>query len=218
MAFRLGDRVRETSATTGTGALTLAGAVAGYRAFSAALSTGDTTYYTIAMADGSFESGIGTFTAPSTLARTTVLESSNANAAVNFGAGTKDVFIALPAAIVGANFDGRIAKVPSDTKGSVSSGTVTFDATRYGASTLTNAGAHTWAFTWPASGYAPYQVLVENAGAFPITLPAGIRWRKGDGTYSTTFSDQGVTLQAAAPNEFGLWTFDGGSTVYGKAF
>ena len=105
MAFILADRVRETSATTGTGSFTLDGAVTGFQSFDAVLNTADTTYYTIALQGATeWEVGIGTFTAPSTLARTTILSSSNSGSAVNFSAGTKDVFITLPAERAGASY------------------------------------------------------------------------------------------------------------------
>lgn len=92
----LADRVKETSTTTGTGSYTLAGAVAGFRTFDDVLATGETTLY--AVTDGTdWETGVGTFTAPSTLARTTVLASSNGGAAVSWAAGSKTVFITVPA-------------------------------------------------------------------------------------------------------------------------
>ena len=94
MALVLADRVRETSTSTGTGTFTLAGAVAGFQSFSA-IGTGNTTYYTIATS-GDWEVGIGTWTSPDQLSRDTILASTNAGAAVNFGAGTKDVFVTLP--------------------------------------------------------------------------------------------------------------------------
>lgn len=105
MAFVLADRVRETTTTTGTGTVSLGGAVTDYQSFSA-IGTGNTTYYTIAgTGTGEWEVGIGTYTsgAPSTLARTTILASSNSGSAVNFSAGTKDVFCDYPAkrAVVG---------------------------------------------------------------------------------------------------------------------
>ena len=97
MAFAVKDRVKEISSTTGTGSLTLGGAVTGYRSFNAALSNGDTTYYVIENPNTSeWETGLGTFTSPSTLARTTVLSSSTGSA-VSFTAGAKNVFISLPA-------------------------------------------------------------------------------------------------------------------------
>jgi hypothetical protein len=97
MAFVIADRVRETSTTVGTGSITLAGAVTGYQTFASVLASSDTTYYTIADQTGAnWEVGIGTFTSPSTLARTTILSSSNAGSVVTFTSGTKDVFISLP--------------------------------------------------------------------------------------------------------------------------
>ena len=98
MAFVIADRVRESSVSTGTGNFTLGGAVTGYQTFASVMATSDTTYYTIADQGGAnWEVGIGTFTSPSTLARTTILSSSNGGSVVTFGAGTKDVFISLPA-------------------------------------------------------------------------------------------------------------------------
>ena len=95
MALVIADRVRETSTTTGTGTLTLGGAVSGFQTFSAAIGNTNTCYYTIV--NGSeWEIGIGTVAAGA-LARTTILKSSNADAIVNFSAGTKDVFVTYPA-------------------------------------------------------------------------------------------------------------------------
>jgi len=105
MAFVLADRVRETTTTTGTGSVTLAGAVTGFQTFSAGIGNANTTYYTIAgQGTAEWEVGIGTYTASgTTLSRDTVLASSNAGALVNFSAGTKDVFCDYPAgrAVIG---------------------------------------------------------------------------------------------------------------------
>lgn len=97
MAFVLADRVQETTTTTGTGTITLAGAATGFQSF-AAIGDGNTTFYTIADQTGSdWEVGIGTYTASgTTLARTTVLSSSNSGSLVNFSAGTKNVFVTQP--------------------------------------------------------------------------------------------------------------------------
>ena len=106
MALVLKDRVKETSTTTGTGTFTLAGASTGFQSFSA-IGNGNTTYYAIALQGGSeWEVGIGTYTSSgTTLARTTVLASSNSGSAVNFSAGTKDVFVTMPAdkSVTGSN-------------------------------------------------------------------------------------------------------------------
>jgi hypothetical protein len=98
MALTISDRIKETSNTTGTGTYTLAGAVTGFETFTANLSNSDTTYY-CCTDNTDFEVGLGTFTTSgTTLARTTILASSNSNNAVSWGAGTRTVFCTLPAA------------------------------------------------------------------------------------------------------------------------
>ena len=100
MAFVLANRVKETTSTTGTGTVTLLGASTGFQSF-AIIGNANTTYYTIASQSGSeWEVGIGTYTSSgTTLARTTVLSNSSATqpSALNFSAGTKDVFVTYPA-------------------------------------------------------------------------------------------------------------------------
>jgi hypothetical protein len=100
MAFLVNDRVKETSTTTGTGTLSLAGAVSGFQTFVAGIGNSNVTYYAIVNDSGTeFEIGIGTVTdaSPDTLSRTTILESSNSDSAVDFSSGTKTVFCTLPA-------------------------------------------------------------------------------------------------------------------------
>ena len=100
MALVINDRVKETSTTTGTGTFDLAGAETGYEGFVAGVGTGNTTYYAIELNSANeWEVGIGTVTdaAPDTLSRDTIISSSNSDAAVNFSAGTKNVFCTLPA-------------------------------------------------------------------------------------------------------------------------
>ena len=98
MAFVLADRVQETTTTTGTGTVTLAGAVTGFQSF-AAIGNGNTTFYSIADQAGSqWEVGVGTYTSSgTTLSRDTVLSSSNSGSLVNFSAGAKNVFVTFPA-------------------------------------------------------------------------------------------------------------------------
>jgi len=104
MAFVLADRVKETTTTTGTGAVTLLGASTGYQSFSA-VGDANSTYYTIAgQSSSEWEVGIGTYTSSgTTLSRDTVLASSNSGSLVTFSAGTKDVFVTYPSerAIIG---------------------------------------------------------------------------------------------------------------------
>jgi hypothetical protein len=99
MAFVIADRVKETTSTTGTGTVTLLGAATGFQSFTVIGDT-NTTYYTIASQTGNeWEVGIGTYsTSGTTLARTTILSNSSATqpSALNFSAGTKDVFVTYP--------------------------------------------------------------------------------------------------------------------------
>jgi len=97
MALVVNDRVKETTTTTGTGTVTLGGAVSGFDTFAAGIGNSNTTYYCIQLG-AEFEVGLGTLAGDSsTLARTTVISSSNSDNAVNFSAGAKNVFCTLPA-------------------------------------------------------------------------------------------------------------------------
>jgi hypothetical protein len=112
------DMVKETSTTTGTGTLTLAGAVTGYQSF-LAVGNGNACKFCIQAVDGSgvptgdWEVSRGVYTSSgTTLTRASVLASSNSGAAVNFGAGTKSVFLVGPAADLTSFADvGSLTKV-----------------------------------------------------------------------------------------------------------
>ena len=97
MALVLADRVKETTTTTGTTDFVLSGADAGFQTFAAGVGANNTTYYAVALGSD-FEIGFGTLSSDGlTLARTTVLQSSNADAKVSFAAGSKSVFVTYPA-------------------------------------------------------------------------------------------------------------------------
>jgi hypothetical protein len=156
------DRVNETSTTTGTGTFTLAGAVTGFQTF-AAIGDGNTTYYAIVLQGGSeFEVGLGTYTSSgTTLSRDTILSSSNSNNAVNFSAGTKNVFCDYPA--------------PKAVYGDA---TETAFAAQFAASNgliMNNMTVGT-TFTIP-TGYSASSVgPVTVSGGVTITVPSGSRW------------------------------------------
>lgn len=149
MALVVKDRVKSSTTTTGTGTITLGAAALGFQAFSV-IGDGNTTYYTITdSTNGTWEVGIGIYTASgTTLSRDTVLESSNAGALVNFAAGSKDVFVAYPAerAVIGGM------------------GYVENSATISQSSTI-NAGNN-------AMSAGP---VVVNSGVV-VTVPSGSRW------------------------------------------
>ncbi|CAB4212266.1 hypothetical protein UFOVP1434_1, partial [uncultured Caudovirales phage] len=98
MALVLLDRVKETTTTTGTGTISLDGAVTEFQPFSA-IGSGNSTYYCIADQNSAdWEVGIGTYTTTgSTLTRDIVISSSNSGALTNFPGGKKDVFVTYPA-------------------------------------------------------------------------------------------------------------------------
>ena len=101
MAFIIKDRVKETTTSTGTGAVSLGGATATFDTFQSYMSDGDTTYYAIVHTTSGtdeWEVGVGTWNTGNTLTRTTVLAGSNGTSAENFSAGDKEVFMTYPAA------------------------------------------------------------------------------------------------------------------------
>lgn len=175
MAFVLADRVQETSTTTGTGTLTLAGAVTGYASF-ASIGNGNNCYYTIT--DGTnWEVGIGTYTAAgTTLSRTTVLASSNAGSLVTFPAGTKNVFCNYPAG----------KAVYLDTSGNVSAlGTIASGTWNGTTIAIANGG----------TGATSAAAALTNLGAYAASNPSGYTSNTGTVTsVSGTGTVSGLTL------------------------
>ena len=99
MAFVINDRVKETTTTTGTGTISLGGAVTGFETFGTGIGNSNTTYYAVTLpGTAEFEVGLGTLNSDSsTIARTTIISSSNSDSAVDFSAGTKTIFCTIPA-------------------------------------------------------------------------------------------------------------------------
>lgn len=139
----VGDRVKETTTTTGTGTIDLNGAVLGFQTFVDGVGNGHETYYVIVDNNtGDFEVGVGTITdaATDTLSRDSVITSSNSDALVNFGSGEKDVFCSLPseravivddasnvevtANVTATSFEGSGASLTAINASNVSSGTL----------------------------------------------------------------------------------------------
>lgn len=150
MALVLKDRVKETTTTTGTGSFALAGAVTGYDSFGQ-IGNGNTTYYAVYLDGGSeWEVGIGTYTSPSTLARTTILASSNAGSAVNFSAGQKTIWCDYPAGKATFQDASGVVNAPTFTA-STAVKSPYFDATTSAGGALRNAGG-TNQIQWGAGG------------------------------------------------------------------
>jgi len=182
MALVLNDRVKETSTTIGTGTLNLGGAVQDFEGFVSAIGNSNTTYYAIVNdGQGEFEVGIGTVTdaTPDTLSRDTIISSSNSDSAVNFSAGTKDVFCTLPASksvVEDASNNvtlasdltvGALFKMPTNTANKilVADGTSFQEVDISGDATIASGGALTLANSGVSAGsYTSASITVDAKG------------------------------------------------------
>ena len=100
MSLQLNDRVRETSATTGTIPIVLTGSPVGFQTIASSISSSNTFPYVVELTGGSeWEIGIGTYVSGNnSIIRTQILNSSNSGNIVNFSSGAKNVFVTIPAA------------------------------------------------------------------------------------------------------------------------
>lgn len=188
MPLVLADRVNETTTTTGTGTVTLAGAVSGFQSF-AAIGNGNTTYYCIT-SGVAWEVGLGTYASVGpTLARTTILASSSGGAAITL-AGTSNVFCVYPSSkSVYLDASGNVAGY-NLTTGTINSTTV--GATTPAAITGTTITANT-AFAGPHNGTVG--ATTPATGAFTtLTATGAVVFGTGDGTASVT----GNTVRSAS--------------------
>lgn len=168
MALVVKDRVKETTATTGTGTITLAGAVTDFQSFSV-IGDGNTTYYTITLTGGDeWEVGIGTYTASgTTLSRDTILASSNSGSAVDFSSGDKDVFVVYPAG----------KSVYEDAAGDVTAGgSITGEEIVASNGVFVNNKTISTSYTVPSGYNATSTGPVTVASGTAFTVPSGSRW------------------------------------------
>jgi len=195
MALVLADRVKESATTTGTGTVTLLGAAIGFQSF-AAIGDTNTAYYTIAGQTGSeWEVGIGTYTTiGTTLARTTVLSSSNAGSLVNFSAGTKDVFVTYPSEkSVNLDASGNATALGTIASGNLANATalpISTGVSGLGAGVATALGVAVGSaggpVTFNGAGGTPSSLALANATGLPIA---------GGGTAATTAAAAKINLE-----------------------
>ena len=174
MALVVKDRVKETTTTTGTGTINLAGAASGFQSFVSGVGDGNTTYYAITDANDAWEVGLGTITdgSPDTLARTTVLATSNGDtSAITLSSGTHTVFATYPA--------GKAVYLDAD--GATSFNLTDIPDVSFGGTNLTGT------------------ILINNTGSSPLhgTLTGDNQYNVGIGSYalgSITNADYNVAL------------------------
>ena len=135
--FKVGDRVKETTTTTGTGTISLAGAEDGYQTFVAGVGGGNYTYYVIESGNN-WEVGIGLVTdaATDTLTRSTVISSNNSNNKITL-AGTSTVFCGSPSRMETADYVVKTSNYTADDNDS----TILCDTTSAWTLTLPTAAA-----------------------------------------------------------------------------
>jgi hypothetical protein len=157
------DRIKETSTTSGTGTLTLAGAASGFRSF-ADIGNGNTTYYAIVdSVANTWEVGIGTYTSSgTTLARNTILSnSSGTTAAINFAANIKDVFVTYPSSKA---VYGDASDIAYDASFAASNGI------------FLNANTVATSLTLPTNYNGLSAGNVTLSTGVTVTVPTGARW------------------------------------------
>ena len=210
MALKVVDRVKETTTTTGTGTVNLAGAATGFRTFVAGVGDGNTTYYAITDANGTaWEVGLGTVTdaSPDTLARTTLLASSTGSK-ISLSSGTHTVFATYPGSkAVFTDADGHIVPLSDDAvdlgtssvefRNAYFDGTVTSDAfagpltgdvtgnadTATTATTATNITAS----ANNSTDETVYPTFVDGAtGTQGIETDTGLTYNPSTGTFTST--------------------------------
>lgn len=197
MAIIVKDRVKETSTTTGTGTVTLAGAVAGFQAFSV-IGNSNQTYYAITDGNGTgFEVGIGTYTSSgSTLSRDTILESSNSGSAITLTSNTHTVFTTYPAERAVFS-DDNSSTVSGTADGAITAGKpVIVEADGDFAEVVSSSGFGTALEIDSASAYFT-DTDSDNDGTFLVVYRGASNYG-----YATVVTISGTTVTAGTPTAF----------------
>jgi hypothetical protein len=188
MALALNDRVKQTGTANTTVSFTLSGSSAGFQSF-AVIGDGNTTYYSATDASGNWEVGIGTYsTTGPTLARTTILSSSNSNTAVTFS-GTVDVWVTYPSE-KSINYDADGVAVIGDALGYADTGIIA-------------------SFASTVAGYN--QVVLQNKST-ATNASSNLNVSNNASTASTGFAELGINSTTFS-NGAGCFNIPGASYV-----
>lgn len=238
MAITIYDRVQETTTTSGTGSITLNGAVAGFLGFAGTVTNGAQTYYGIVdTSSHTWEIGIGTFTSPSTLSRDTVLASTNSGSKVNFAGNSSSVFIDVPASkriqvdspIIGtsgqsvfygdgSNLTGVLKTTPTlqqvTDSGATTTTAVTFGNIKATGVNSTSTGANTIG----TAGLTTFYGSGANLTGIPVPTLQQVTASGSSTSVSTSFGTIGVTtLNATYVNSLNVNASAGASNTIGTA-
>jgi len=232
MAFIVADKVKETTTTIGTGTYTLDGAVDGFQSF-AIIGDGNSTFYSVKWANPSlgndWEVGIGTYTSSGTTLTRSVIASSNSNSAVNWGSGSKEIFVSdnadrsiwnLTSGVVFVDGAGQSSSLSLDRKQTISipAGSMRPRSTNGCAPLTSSAGASNQpdllylAFDGAAAEYATIGWLYLPEGYDEGTIRAKFGWRRASGTGAANVI-WGIRAIAVGDNTSPATNFGTGATI-----
>lgn len=208
MSFKLEDLIQESTASTGTADLALAGAASGYLAFSSYLSDGDTTIYSVIGSDGAKEVGVGTYvSATNTLQRTTVKSSTNGGAKIVLPTGTHTVVCGPDAGGMGLSYTAIQPASAEYNIGNLGSAYQIDLANGIKQRGTLNASCTLTAAT--PSGATTIRLRLVNSGVGNTITLSGIRWVGGEAPTLTT-ADAAENLIVLDYGNSG-WIADGAS-------
>lgn len=199
MTLALYDRVQETTTTSGTGSVTLAGAAAGFQSF-AVVGDGNTCYYTI-VNNTAWEVGIGTYsTTGPTLARTTVLSNSNNDTNPISLSGASSVFLTYPAEkSVNLDASGNVSALGTISSGTWQGSTI---AVAYGGTGVTaSSGANSVVLrdanqNVQANKFVPAFAAIVSSGGTSVLTASSAYYQRINGTQTQTIQMPDATTLA----------------------
>ena len=185
--FKFADRVLETTAIVGTGAVTLSGAVAGFRSFVAGIGNGNQCYYCIEdTVHNDWEVGLGTVTAgvsggSDSLSRDSVWASTNAGALVSFSNAVKNVYCTLPEPFLNSVMNSSQSILNGSIAATVSNNALTISVKQYDGANNPSPSSPVYV-AFRNSAAAPGFTIVRIITALSVTIPNGQSMGLADST------------------------------------